>query len=101
METFLLGDQTIASQVPAVGPTNADPDITHPNTTLADVIIATVVASSTPEKTGPYTWSSCILCHEMAQYQFGPDAKNDNVMTDYSFVFRSYLPAGGSSVSKK
>ena len=101
LETYLLGDQTIASQVPAIGPTNSDPDITHPNTTLADTINATIVAAKTPDKTGSYTWSSCLICHELALYQFGPDAKTDNKMTDYSFVFKSYLPAGGSSASTK
>ena len=101
LETYLLGDQTIASQIPAVGPTTSDPDIDHPNTTLADTILAIGVAAKTPEKTGSYTWSSCLICHELALYQFGPNAKTDNVMTDYSFVFKSYLPAGGASASKK
>jgi hypothetical protein len=95
LETYLLGDQTIASQVPAILPVNSDPDFNPSNSTLGDTIVATILASKSPEKTGAYTWSSCVLCHQMALYQYGPDAKRDNVMTDYSFVFRSYLPAGG------
>ncbi|HKP88260.1 MAG TPA: hypothetical protein VJZ26_19300 [Blastocatellia bacterium] len=96
LETYLLGDQTIASQVPAVGPVNSDPETKFPNSTLADTIVATVTAMMHPEKTGVNTWSSCVICHQMALYQYGTNKKRDNVMTDYSFVFRSFLPAGGT-----
>jgi hypothetical protein len=33
----------------------------------------------------------------MALYQYGQDKVRDIVMTDYSFVFRSYLPPGGET----
>lgn len=106
LETYLLGDQTIASQIPAVGPINAGPTVFPPNSTLADTIVATIVAgaptATDPKKgTGPNTWSSCVLCHQMALYQWGTDKVHDVVMTDYSFVFRSYLPPGGAPKEKK
>jgi hypothetical protein len=105
LETYLLGDQTIASQIPAVGPINAGPTVFPPNSTLADTIVATIVAgypnANDPKKgTGPNTWSSCVLCHQMALYQWGTDKVHDVVMTDYSFVFRSYLPPGGAPQKK-
>lgn len=105
LETYLLGDQTIASQIPAVGPINAGPTFKPPNSTLADTIVATINAGSPnandPQKgTGPNTWSSCVLCHQMALYQWGTDKVQDVVMTDYSFVFRSYLPPGGEPKKK-
>ena len=93
LETYLLGDQTIASQVPAVGPVNDDPNIQIPNSTLADTIIATINAGSANAQ-NTYTWSSCVLCHQMALYQYG--TKREVVMTDYSFVFKSYLPLGAA-----
>ena len=49
---------------------------------------------------GPYTWSSRVVCHQMAAYQFGPDPKTkrkDRVLTDFSFVFRSDLTAGDAA----
>jgi hypothetical protein len=100
LETYLIGNQTIASQVPAVGPVNNDPDITKAsNSTLVDTINATIAAAQkhAKQETGVYTWSSCVLCHQMALYQYGSDGKSDFVMTDYSFVFKSYLPSGGNA----
>jgi hypothetical protein len=102
LETYLLGNQTIASQIPAVGPINAGPTVFPPNSTLADTIVATIVpgqpnANDPKTGTGPNTWSSCVLCHQMALYQYGQDKQRDVVMTDYSFVFRSYLPPGGET----
>ncbi|HEX4961924.1 MAG TPA: hypothetical protein VF173_13875 [Thermoanaerobaculia bacterium] len=96
LETYLLGDQTIAGQVPAIGPVVSAAVVSPPNSTLADTIVATIVAASTPTKTGPYTWSSCVLCHQMAIYQYGPNGTQDVVKTDSSFVFRSNLAAGGA-----
>ena len=96
----MLGDQTIAGQVPTIGPVNNSPVVNPPNSTLADTIVATIVAASTPDKTGPYTWSSCVVCHQMAMYQYGPNGTRDVVMTDWSFVFRSNLPAGGAVSGK-
>lgn len=37
-----------------------------------------------------------LVCHQMALYQRGTDKVHDVVMTDYSFVFRSYLSPGGA-----
>jgi hypothetical protein len=93
LETYLLGNQTIASEVPAIGPVVSVPVIDPPNSTLADTIVATMVAAATPGKTGSNTWSSCVVCHQMAMYQYGSGA-NGGAMTDYSFVFRSNLRAG-------
>jgi len=101
LETYLLGDQTIAGQVPTIGPVNNSPVVNPPNSTLADTIVATIVAASTPEKTGRYTWSSCVVCHQMAMYQYGPNGTHDVVMTDWSFVFRSNLRAGGAVSAAK
>src|SRR5205085_822119 len=83
LETYLLGDQTIASQVPAIGPINNDPTIQPPNSTLADTIVATINAGSADAKTitGTYTWSSCVLCHQMAIYQYGQDTQHDVAKT--------------------
>jgi len=104
LETYLLGDQTIASQVPAVGPVNDAPTLppTPSNSTLSDTIVATINAGAANAKaiTGTYTWSSCVLCHQMALYQYGKDAKTEVMMTDYSFVFKSYLPPGGERQNK-
>jgi len=100
LETYLLGDQTIAGQVPAIGPVVSAAVVNPANSTLADTIVATIVAASTPERTGPYTWSSCVVCHQMAMYQYGPNGTRDVVMTDSSFVFRSNLPAGGAVSAK-
>jgi hypothetical protein len=97
LETYLLGDQTIAGQVPAIGPVVSAAVVYPPNSTLADTIVATIVAETTPTKTGPYTWSSCVLCHQMAAYQYGPNGTQDMVFTDSSFVFRSNLRAGGAA----
>lgn len=55
------------------------------------------MAATTPDKTGPHTWSSCVVCHQMAMYQFGPNGAQDGVMTDSGFVFRSNLPEGGTT----
>src|SRR4029079_8729084 len=96
LETYLLGDQTIAGQVPAIGPVVSVPVGDPSDSTLADTIRATMVAASTPEKTGAYTWSSCVLCHQMAMYQYGPGGAPGGAMTDFSFIFRSNLRAGGS-----
>src|SRR4051812_44466538 len=97
LETYLLGDQTIAGQVPAIGPVVFLPPYPPANSTLTDTIQATVVAAQGPA--GPYTWSSCVVCHEMAAYQFGkdPTTTKDRVMTDFSFVFRSNLTAGDAA----
>jgi len=103
LETYLLGDQTIASQVPAVGPVNNAPQVKlPPNSTLVDTILATIKAgdADAKSKTGTYTWSNCVLCHQMALYQYGKDGQHDVVMTDYSFVFSSFLPPGGGAQKK-
>jgi hypothetical protein len=94
LETYLLGDQTIAAQVPAVGLVASDVNPTPPQGTLADTIVATVEAADYPHtNTGSNTWSSCVLCHQMALYGYAvKDCKTQDVMTDYSFVFRSFLP---------
>lgn len=94
LETYLLGDQTIASQVPAVGLVASDVIPTPPQGTLADTIVATIEAGEYPQtNTGNYTWSSCVLCHQMALYGYAvKDCKTQDLMTDYSFVFRSFLP---------
>ena len=94
LETYLLGDQTIANQVPAIGLISSDLNPNPPQGTLADTIIATVEASKYPQtNTGTYTWSSCVLCHQMALYGYAvKDCQTQDVMTDYSFVFRSFLP---------
>jgi len=96
LETYLLGDQTIAAQVPTIGPVVSRPTIDPPNSTLADTIVATIVAASTPKKTGAYTWSNCVVCHQMAMYQFGPDpaSRSDSILTDDSFIFRSNIRPG-------
>jgi hypothetical protein len=97
LETYLLGDQTIAGQVPTIGPVVFDPpNFPPPNSTLTDTIQATITAQ---KPAGPYTWSSCVVCHQMAAYQYGPDPKTtkDRVLTDFSFVFRSNLTAGNSA----
>jgi hypothetical protein len=80
LETCLLGDQTIAAQVPTIGPVVSAPVVDPPNSTLADTIVATIVAASTPEKTGPNTWSSCVLCHQMAMYQYGSNGAKGGAM---------------------
>jgi hypothetical protein len=97
LETYLMGDQTIAGQVPAIGPVVFKPPYPPANSTLTDTIQATVVAAEGPA--GPYTWSSCVVCHEMAAYQFGsdPTTTKDRVLTDFSFVFRSNLTAGDAA----
>ncbi len=101
LETYLMGDQTIAGQVPAIGPVVFMPPYPPANSTLTDTIQATVVAAQGPA--GPYTWSSCVVCHEIAAYQFGPNptTTKDRVMTDFSFVFRSNLKAGDAVPSSK
>ncbi|MBV9923882.1 MAG: hypothetical protein JOZ96_02490 [Acidobacteria bacterium] len=93
LETYLLGDQTIANQVPAIGVVASDVVPFPPQGTLPDTIVATEEANKYPEKTGTYTWSSCVVCHQMALYGYAvKDCKTQDVMTDYSFVFRSFLP---------
>jgi hypothetical protein len=97
LETYLMGDQTIAGQVPTIGPVVFDPpNFPPPNSTLTDTIQATITAQ---KPAGPYTWSSCVVCHQMAAYQYGPDPKTtkDRVLTDFSFVFRSNLTAGDAA----
>ncbi len=97
LETYLMGDQTIAGQVPTLGPVVFDPpNFPPPNSTLTDTIQATITAQ---KPAGPYTWSSCVVCHQLAAYQFGPDptTTKDRVMTDFSFVFRSNLTAGDAA----
>jgi hypothetical protein len=101
LETYLMGDQTIAGQVPTLGPVVFDPpNFPPPNSTLTDTIQATITAQ---KPAGPYTWSSCVVCHQMAAYQYGPDPKTtkDRVMTDFSFVFRSNLTAGNAAPAEK
>jgi hypothetical protein len=94
LETYLLGDQTIAGQVPAIGLVASDINPEPPQGTLADTIVATIEAANYPQtKSGNNTWSSCVLCHQMALYGYGvKDCRTQDVMTDYSFVFRSFLP---------
>jgi hypothetical protein len=105
LETYVLGDQTIANQVPAIGlvSTNVNP-LDPPQGTLADTIVAEMEAMKYPQvNTGENTWSSCVLCHQMALYTYGvKDCKYLDVMTDYSFVFRSFLsPAAKPSTCPK
>lgn len=94
LETYLLGDQTLASQVPAVGPVTSDPVFPPAQSTLTDTIVATIDAGKYPQtNTGSNTWSSCVLCHQMALYRYGvKNCEVQDVMTDHSFVFRSFLP---------
>ncbi|HYU33928.1 MAG TPA: hypothetical protein VEW48_17380 [Thermoanaerobaculia bacterium] len=96
LESFLLGDQTLASQVPATRVRDPGDPTRPPQSSLDDMIQATIKATKYPpaDETGPLTWSSCLLCHEVAQY----DVKDKDcaikkvVMTDMSMLFRSYLP---------
>jgi len=99
LESFLLGDQTLAAQVPAVRVRDPGDPTKPPQSSLDDMILATIKATKYPptDETGPLTWSSCMLCHEVAQYDLkdkcGKDGKVTNVvMTDMSMLFRSYLP---------
>lgn len=89
LESYLLGDQTLASQVPAVNVRDDGSHFTLPDSSLDDMILATITAAKYPpdDKTGTLTWSSCMLCHEVAQC----DVSGKVVMTDYSMIFRSYL----------
>ena len=98
-------EQQLKTRGAASGPIGRRPTVFPPNSTLADTIVATIVAGSPtatdPIKgTGPNTWSSCVLCHQMALYQWGTDKVHNVVMTDYSFAFRSYLPPGGDPLTK-
>jgi hypothetical protein len=89
LESYLLGDQTLASQVPAVRVRDDGSTFSLPDSSLDDMILATVTATKYPpeDKTGTLTWSSCILCHEVAQCDVGGKV----VLTDFSMLFRSYL----------
>lgn len=109
METYLLGDQSLANQVPAIdilntGTPPVPPAPPPPASTLWQTIIATVNAANYRpgglDTTGPNTWSSCLLCHQMSHYVYydklspGTDKKvvPKVVRTDYSFLFRTYFP---------
>lgn len=98
LESFLLGDQTLAAQVPAVRVRDPGDPTRPPQSSLDDMIQATIKAGKYPptDETGPLTWSSCMLCHEVAQYDVKDKNKNcaitKVVMTDFSMLFRSYLP---------
>jgi hypothetical protein len=89
LESYLLGDQTLASQVPAVRVRDDGSTFALPDSTLDDMILATITATKYPpdDKTGALTWSSCMLCHEAAQCAVGGKV----VLTDFSMLFRSYL----------
>lgn len=102
LETFLLGGQTLAAQVPAVDPTS----ITYPQEvksgspqgTLADLIAQTIAASDAaatipPPQAGIDTWSSCVLCHQLAAYTI-KDANGlptKLIPTDSSFLWQTFL----------
>lgn len=98
LESYLLGDQTLAAQVPAVRPRDPGGDPNRPQSSLDDMIQATIKAGKYPptDETGPLTWSSCMLCHEVSQYDLRTTCKTGKVekvvMTDFSMLFRSYLP---------
>src|SRR5262249_10161337 len=48
LESFLLGDQTVASQVPAVHVRDDGSNFMLPDSTLDDMILATITATSYP-----------------------------------------------------
>ncbi len=89
LESYLLGDQTLASQVPAVRVRDDGSTFALPDSSLDDMILATIAAGKYPpdDKTGALTWSSCILCHEVSQCSVGGKV----ILTDFSMLFRSYI----------
>ncbi|MGH9822563.1 MAG: hypothetical protein ACREDR_04850 [Blastocatellia bacterium] len=89
LETYLLGDEALAKQVPATDKMDTGDCFgtpLQPKSTLSDLINATIIAS----KAGPTTWSSCMLCHQLAQFAFGLQP-SQVVDTDHSFLFKTYL----------
>ncbi|HKV41907.1 MAG TPA: hypothetical protein VJX67_22070 [Blastocatellia bacterium] len=89
LETYLLGDEALATQVPATDKLDTGACFgtpRQPKSTLSDLITATIIAS----KAGPTTWSSCTLCHQLAQFAFGAQP-SQVVDTDHSFLFKTYL----------
>ncbi len=94
LESYLLGDQTLASQVPPVKVRDDGSNFSLPDSSLDDMILATIEAGKYPptDATGPLTWSSCMLCHEVAQC----DTQDKNgkpvvVLTDFSMLYHTYL----------
>lgn len=97
LETYLIGSQTLAAQVPTVDPTNLNIDVTgeDPQTTLDDVFIQTRI--NFDETKAVNTWSSCVVCHGFAYYHV---SENDSlgiadkvIPTDGSYLWFTFLKA--------
>lgn len=90
LETYLIGDQTLAAQVPAVDPKVIGADPSNPQSTLGDIIAMTIATATT---SSTFTWSSCLVCHDMAYFevldQTGKSIKK--VGTDGSYVFFTFM----------
>ncbi len=97
LETYLLGAQTLAAQVPPVGAEKqtypAEVGANNPQSTLAELILQTIKTARQPETTGPATWSSCVLCHQLAVATFRNRAQAivRRVATDSTFLFQTFL----------
>ena len=100
LETFLLGDEAVAREVPGIDTANTCPTgagigaaqkaleegkpLPQDATTL-EAIIATDIL----KKGKTTTYSSCMLCHQPALFHYADG--NKTVSTDYSFIFRTFI----------
>lgn len=91
LETYLLGDQSIALQVPGVDTTNACPEPDDGSTLWAEIEQIELYFGYPETGRTTTTWSSCFMCHQLALYKWG-ESTADVLSTDYSFVYKTILP---------
>ena len=95
LESYLIGNQTLAAQVPAVDPRNLSIDLSgkKPQTTLDDIYVQSRINFSS--STSVNTWSSCVLCHNYAYVHIRANNKlhiEDKVIpTNGSYLWFTFL----------
>lgn len=91
-ENYLIGDQTISLQVPGVDVTDSCPQPGDGSTLWAEIEQISNYQEYPEGVIYTDTWSSCLMCHQLGLYKYGEN-DDDVIGTDYSFIFKSIMPA--------
>jgi hypothetical protein len=91
METYLIGNQAIAAQVPGNHVNDACPQSGDGSTLWAMVEQLDRFVDTPDTVHTADTLSNCYSCHQFGLYKYG-DADTDAILTDRSFVFKTFLP---------
>lgn len=114
LETYLLGDQALARQVPAIqqygtevmdGHWHGPALVPSGPGTLDQLILATIEASKVDPLKGSdvtMTWSSCLLCHQLGVHtiqngSMSGDEPRIVVPTDFSMLWQAFPLVGSTT----